>query len=253
MNEQEKEKPELCPYGYCPKCLAPGFSRERRPFGDDTCTSGHRYPSATALKGPFTRQQTELVALVRVVKESSVSCALSDEDVAGALKGKAELDQGLFVTLEELRSQVNEANQQALKAGSLLSGTRRAALQAFRRWFTWAMSIDGPGEENEDAFVYRFTQELADEAPAEDTLLREAQALASRVAVKFGPHQDACFAIARLTEEVGELAQAATAMSKDRDIDRGPRIREEAIDVIAMVLRLLREFPEGLDAKLGDK
>lgn len=38
------------PYGYCPVCGGEGFSRERRPFGNDNCENGHEYPSATALK-----------------------------------------------------------------------------------------------------------------------------------------------------------------------------------------------------------
>jgi hypothetical protein len=37
------------PYGYCPKCGAPGVSRERRPNGDDRCEDGHVYPSSTAV------------------------------------------------------------------------------------------------------------------------------------------------------------------------------------------------------------
>lgn len=36
-------------YGYCPICNAPGVSRERRPNGNDTCSNGHTYPSASAL------------------------------------------------------------------------------------------------------------------------------------------------------------------------------------------------------------
>jgi NTP pyrophosphatase (non-canonical NTP hydrolase) len=64
---------------------------------------------------------------------------------------------------------------------------------------------------------------------------------------KFGPHHSAEFACCRLAEEVGELIQAATSTSKDRDIGRGIRINYEAIDVIAMVVRLLREWPEGIE------
>ena len=36
-------------YGYCPICGAAGWLRERRPFGDDECVNGHKYPSATVL------------------------------------------------------------------------------------------------------------------------------------------------------------------------------------------------------------
>lgn len=37
------------PYGYCPKCGAPGRFRERRPNGNDTCETGHTYRSDNAL------------------------------------------------------------------------------------------------------------------------------------------------------------------------------------------------------------
>ena len=39
-------------YGYCPKCGAPGVSRERRPNGDDVCKRGHKYRSAEAVSQP---------------------------------------------------------------------------------------------------------------------------------------------------------------------------------------------------------
>lgn len=78
-----------------------------------------------------------------------------------------------------------------------------------------------------------------------DAFLSECAEFAKACRERFGPHPSAEFAVCRITEEVGELAQAATAMSKDRWVDRGPRIREEARDSIAMILRLLEEFPEG--------
>jgi len=37
------------PYGYCPHCHKPGVSRERRINGNDTCESGHVYPSQTSI------------------------------------------------------------------------------------------------------------------------------------------------------------------------------------------------------------
>jgi len=40
------------PYGYCPKCGAPGVQRERRLNGNDKCTKGHVYPSKDALPAP---------------------------------------------------------------------------------------------------------------------------------------------------------------------------------------------------------
>ena len=39
-------------YGFCPMCGAPGFSRERRPNGDDVCERGHKYPSLNAVREP---------------------------------------------------------------------------------------------------------------------------------------------------------------------------------------------------------
>lgn len=38
------------PYGFCPKCGAPGKTRERKPNGNDTCAEGCTYPSKDALK-----------------------------------------------------------------------------------------------------------------------------------------------------------------------------------------------------------
>ena len=36
-------------YGYCPVCGSKGYSRERRPNGNDRCINGHEYPSSKAL------------------------------------------------------------------------------------------------------------------------------------------------------------------------------------------------------------
>lgn len=40
------------PYGICPRCGAPGFSRERRVNGYDTCNNGHTYLSSEAIQMP---------------------------------------------------------------------------------------------------------------------------------------------------------------------------------------------------------
>lgn len=45
-----KELPS--PYGYCPRCGAPGKARERRPNGNDICEAGHEYPSREAVGEP---------------------------------------------------------------------------------------------------------------------------------------------------------------------------------------------------------
>ncbi len=36
-------------YGRCPHCGSPGVERERRPNGNDKCSNGHVYPSASAI------------------------------------------------------------------------------------------------------------------------------------------------------------------------------------------------------------
>lgn len=46
----EAAQTNLPPYGYCPYCWAEGYTRERRPDGNDVCTKGHSYPSKSALK-----------------------------------------------------------------------------------------------------------------------------------------------------------------------------------------------------------
>ncbi|MFZ5783999.1 MAG: DUF2829 domain-containing protein [Pseudomonadota bacterium] len=42
---------------------APGVVRERRPNGDDTCSIGHKYPSARALGSPANAKDTVLYAV----------------------------------------------------------------------------------------------------------------------------------------------------------------------------------------------
>lgn len=38
------------PYGYCPHCGLPGYTRERRPNGNDRCEGGHVYPASAAVQ-----------------------------------------------------------------------------------------------------------------------------------------------------------------------------------------------------------
>jgi hypothetical protein len=45
----EQEKPLPSRYGACPDCHAPVLSRERRPYGNDTCANGHVYPSSKSI------------------------------------------------------------------------------------------------------------------------------------------------------------------------------------------------------------
>lgn len=76
-------------------------------------------------------------------------------------------------------------------------------------------------------------------------ILMQSAALSDEKREEHGPCPTAEFACCRILEEAGELVQAATSVTRGRDEDRGPRIEKEAIDLIAMVLTLLREFPEG--------
>lgn len=79
-----------------------------------------------------------------------------------------------------------------------------------------------------------------------DEIIQEAKEKAGWARDRFGAHPSAEFACCRITEEVGELVQAATATSKGRELVRAERMREEAVDVLAMVFRLMEEFPEGM-------
>lgn len=49
------------PYGFCPRCGCKGKTRERRPFGNDTCFSGHVYASRESLP----QRPTDLATLLR--------------------------------------------------------------------------------------------------------------------------------------------------------------------------------------------
>ena len=70
------------PYGYCPKCGAPGVIRERRPDGNDRCANGHTYPSRASLAQPQAAQpdaaaqaQTEAANWKRWCEEAERTCA----------------------------------------------------------------------------------------------------------------------------------------------------------------------------------
>ena len=47
--QENKPIPDDGPYGRCPFCGAKGISRERRTNGNDRCTAGHVYKSASAV------------------------------------------------------------------------------------------------------------------------------------------------------------------------------------------------------------
>lgn len=48
MLQDKPKSVNKAPYGYCPRCGAPGEERERRPGGNDHCINGHVYPSRDA-------------------------------------------------------------------------------------------------------------------------------------------------------------------------------------------------------------
>lgn len=62
------------PYGLCPICGFPGYSRERRPDGNDRCMKGHEYPSAMAIvasiKPTSDNTSTRLTEALEVIKKS---------------------------------------------------------------------------------------------------------------------------------------------------------------------------------------
>ena len=78
-------------------------------------------------------------------------------------------------------------------------------------------------------------------------LFKEALERADYAKEKFGPHRSAEYTCCRIAEESGELIQAATSSSRGRNVDRAPKMREEALDTIAMIIRLFREWPNGME------
>ncbi len=62
------------PYGFCPKCGAPGKTRERRPDGNDKCSKGHSYPSKQAVpsSGGNVRHREASVLIDRTPSDGEV-------------------------------------------------------------------------------------------------------------------------------------------------------------------------------------
>lgn len=50
-------------YGYCPVCGDDGYSRERRPGGNDRCANGHVYPTHLRFIHPPTQAQLDAYKL----------------------------------------------------------------------------------------------------------------------------------------------------------------------------------------------
>lgn len=50
-------------YGYCPVCGDDGYSRERRPGGNDKCANGHVYPTHLRFIHPPTQEQLDAYKL----------------------------------------------------------------------------------------------------------------------------------------------------------------------------------------------
>lgn len=80
-------------------------------------------------------------------------------------------------------------------------------------------------------------------------LLVDGLAEADRALQAYGPHPSAEFAANRVTEELLELVQAATSTTRGRDSGRRERIYTEAVQAVAMIVRLWREFPDGAPAR----
>jgi NTP pyrophosphatase (non-canonical NTP hydrolase) len=84
---------------------------------------------------------------------------------------------------------------------------------------------------------------------SESNLIKLAVMMADSAEDKFGKHLSADFACCRIAEEVGELIQATTSISRGRGLERRGDIRAEAVDSIAMILRLVRDYPDGSPPK----
>lgn len=78
-----------------------------------------------------------------------------------------------------------------------------------------------------------------------EELMKDAMKMHTKTIAKY-KHPSVEFTCCRIAEEVGELISAATSRSKERDFNRSDKMWDEATDSIAMVLRLLHEWPNGL-------
>jgi NTP pyrophosphatase (non-canonical NTP hydrolase) len=77
-----------------------------------------------------------------------------------------------------------------------------------------------------------------------DLVLSEAFARADLAVQRWGLHSSCEFTCCRLAEEAGELIKAATSGSEKRP--RSEAMHDELVDVVAMLIRLFREWPSGL-------
>lgn len=77
-----------------------------------------------------------------------------------------------------------------------------------------------------------------------NALLEMATLRAEHARQKFGEHPNVEFTCCRIAEEAGELIQAATSTSKNRNVDRGGRVVDEIMDLMAMLVRLAQAFPD---------
>ena len=95
MSKTDDSNPEnpaspygLWPYGSCPLCYSPGYSRERRPNGNDRCIRGHTYPSAQALPSKAPEAKAP-----EAVESKALTFAILSNELEGILRRLTELEQ----------------------------------------------------------------------------------------------------------------------------------------------------------------
>lgn len=83
-------------YGFCPRCGAPGKSRERRPNGNDTCERGCVYPSMSSMATPIANvdpppprlERDDLELVDALVANGCISRPVGREVAASAQPGR---------------------------------------------------------------------------------------------------------------------------------------------------------------------
>ena len=102
------------PYGYCPKCGAPGRTRERRPNGNDLCENGHLYPS---------RQARNHLPTMTDISDKAVQEALENIR-ATIVSHEIAREGGGLDDLEKVKARI-EADARAIRAASVIAHKRR--------------------------------------------------------------------------------------------------------------------------------
>lgn len=98
---------EDAPYGYCPICGAAGYSRERRPNGNDRCVNGCVYLSASAKSTPPDTIKGEAIAVAECYDNGTKESGLRWIPYTG-LSHKIEFGDKLYTSPPDTQAKLDE-------------------------------------------------------------------------------------------------------------------------------------------------